>query len=46
MKLIINENINLLEIPETLNYITAISLAFFHIYNLKYCQCEDEKCCV
>ena len=42
--LIINENINILEIPETLNYVTAITLASFHIYNLKYCQC-DEKCC-
>ena len=42
--LIINENLNILEIPETLNYITAITLASFHIYNLKYCQC-DKKCC-
>jgi len=42
--LIINEKIHLLEIPETISYITAITLAFFHIYNLRYCQC-DEKCC-
>lgn len=44
--LIINDNLHLLEIPEIFNYITAISLAFFHIYNLKYCQCEEEKCCL
>lgn len=43
--LIINEKIHLTELPETLNYITAITLAFFHIYNLKYCQCSDDKCC-
>ena len=42
--LIINERIELSRIPETVTYITAITLAFFHIYNLKYCQCE-EKCC-
>ena len=42
--LIINEKIDLLEIPETISYIIAIALAFFHIYNLRYCQC-DEKCC-
>ena len=42
--LIINEKNHLLEIPETISYITAITLAFFHIYNLRYCQC-NEKCC-
>ena len=42
--LIVIQNINLLEVPETINFITAITLAFFHIYNLKYCQCEA-KCC-
>ena len=42
--LIINDKIHLLEIPETISYIIAIALAFFHIYNLRYCQC-DEKCC-
>ena len=42
--LIINEKIDVFSVPETINYITATTLAFFHIYNLKYCQCE-EKCC-
>jgi len=42
--LIVSEKIDVFNVPETVNYITAITLAFFHIYNLKYCQCE-EKCC-
>ena len=27
-------------------YISALSLAGFHIYNLKYCQCKSDDCCV
>tara|TARA_B100000767_G_C19673231_1_gene496179 strand:+ start:738 stop:1145 length:408 start_codon:yes stop_codon:yes gene_type:complete len=26
-------------------YSAALSLATSHIYNLKYCQCESDKCC-
>ena len=29
--------------PEFATYIAASNLAFLHIYNLKYCQCEDES---
>lgn len=27
-------------------YSAALSLAFFHVYNLKYCQCESDNCLV
>ena len=37
---ILNENLNVIKLPKTLTYITAILLSIFHIYNLKYCQCE------
>lgn len=43
--LIINEKMQLFSISETITYIVAISLAGVHIYNLKYCQCENQKCC-
>ena len=43
--LILNEKMAWFAIPEILNYIAALSLASFHIYNLKYCQCDDENCC-
>tara|TARA_B110000971_G_C19853323_1_gene428186 strand:+ start:356 stop:763 length:408 start_codon:yes stop_codon:yes gene_type:complete len=26
-------------------YSAALTLATLHIYNLKYCQCESDKCC-
>ena len=43
--LILNEEFEIMHIPELLTYFAGISLASLHIYNLKYCQCEDENCC-
>ena len=43
--LILNEEFEIMHMPELLTYIAGISLALLHIYNLKYCQCEDENCC-
>lgn len=42
---IVNEEFHFLHVPEVLNYSTAAFLAGLHIYNLKYCQCDDEECC-
>ena len=39
--LILNEKIAWLRISGILNYIAAISLSSFHIYNLRYCQCDN-----
>tara|TARA_B110000014_G_scaffold129077_1_gene88974 strand:- start:5452 stop:5835 length:384 start_codon:yes stop_codon:yes gene_type:complete len=43
---IINEEIGFFHIPEILNYSAAVFLASLHIYNLKYCQCKDDDCCI
>lgn len=43
---IINEKLHWLMLPEFLTYSIGISLALFHLYNLKYCQCTSEDCCV
>ena len=43
--LILNEQFEIMHMPELLTYFAGISLASLHIYNLKYCQCEDENCC-
>lgn len=43
--LIINESLGTLSIPETATYLSASSLICLHIYNLKYCRCDDENCC-
>ena len=44
--LILNESIHIFHLPELATYISAFSLCCVHVYNLKYCQCEDENCCV
>ena len=43
--LILNESFGVFKIAETFTFISAFSLSALHIYNLKYCQCEDEECC-
>lgn len=43
---IINEKLELLHLPEYVTYIAALSLVGLHLYNLKFCQCQDETCCV
>lgn len=42
---ILNEKFELLYLGEFLTYIAAASLIGLHLYNQKYCQCADEKCC-
>ena len=44
--IIINEKIELLPLPKTLIYIPSISLMMLHLYNKKYCNCENDKCCL
>ena len=43
--LIINESLGIISIPETATYLSASSLICLHIYNLRYCRCDDEDCC-
>ena len=43
--LIINESLGILSIPETATYLSASSLICLHIYNLRYCRCDNEECC-
>ena len=45
VSVILNEMIELTRIPELFSYVSAFSLAFVHVYNLKYCQCKDGECC-
>ena len=43
--LIVNESFEVFIINKNLLYFIAITLSSLHIYNLKYCQCDDNKCC-
>ena len=43
--LILNKSIQGIYINPNFTYATGIILAFTHLYNLKYCQCQNEDCC-
>ncbi|MEM6398195.1 MAG: MerC domain-containing protein [Bacteroidota bacterium] len=44
--LVVNEKLAFLPIAETWKYVSAFSLIGLHFYNLKYCKCADDNCCV
>ncbi|WP_010520436.1 MerC domain-containing protein [Aquimarina agarivorans] len=44
--IVLNEKIEVMEIPEAAIYFPSLSLIFFHVYNSKYCKCKDNVCCV
>jgi hypothetical protein len=43
--LVLNEPLGFFRIPEIFTFLSAFSLSALHIYNLKYCKCEDKNCC-
>lgn len=46
LAVIINEKTQWISLPETITYVIAFTLAVLHIYNLNFCQCKTNKCCV
>lgn len=42
---ILNEKFELLHLAESVIYVPSLALIGLHLYNRKYCQCEDENCC-
>ena len=42
---IANHSINIINLPNNFIYIPSIVIVVLHFYNLKYCKCQDEKCC-
>ena len=43
--LIVNESFEVFIINKIFLYFIAITLSSLHIYNLRYCQCDENKCC-
>ena len=43
---IVNERLNLFLAPQILMNCAAITLVVLHLYNLNYCQCQTDKCCL
>lgn len=44
--ILINEQVQLVALSQYAIYVPAFALVALHIYNLKYCQCQDTQCCV
>lgn len=44
--LVLNGKFNFFIISENWKYIMALSLISLHLYNLKFCKCSDDSCCV
>ena len=44
--IIINEKWEIAHIAEVFIYLTTSGIFFLHLYNRRYCQCEDAKCCL
>ena len=43
--ILMNEQIQLLSLPTCAIYLPAFALVSLHIYNLKYCRCQETECC-
>lgn len=44
--LVLNEKVHFLNIAESWKYLMAFGLISLHLYNLKFCTCHEESCCV
>ena len=44
--LIVNESIGIFVLSKNILYFVAVILPSLHIYNLRYCKCNDNKCCI
>ncbi|MCG8574633.1 MAG: MerC domain-containing protein [Flavobacteriales bacterium] len=43
--LILNEKMEWFAVWEEAIYIPSLSLVFLHLYNRRYCQCQEDECC-
>jgi len=44
--LVLNEKMSFLDISESWKYLMAFGLISLHMYNLKFCRCAEDSCCV
>lgn len=43
--IVLNEKLEFIFLAKEIIYIPSILIVSLHMYNLKYCQCQKEKCC-
>ena len=42
---ILNVSYGYWDVSDNIKFIPAFSLIGFHLYNLRYCKCEENQCC-
>lgn len=43
--LVLNEKLAIFNLSAWLKYMAAFALITLHLYNLKFCKCNEESCC-
>jgi uncharacterized BrkB/YihY/UPF0761 family membrane protein len=43
--IIVNQTFGIIYLPSNLIYVPTFSIIGLHLYNLKFCKCQDESCC-
>lgn len=44
--LILDQRVGLIPVPEQGFYVPALLLVGLHVYNVKYCKCTTDDCCI
>ncbi len=44
--LMLNDKMGFINLSEWWKYLAAVAMISLHIYNLKFCQCSEESCCI
>lgn len=44
--IVANEKLEFIFLAKEAIYFPSILIVILHVYNLKYCQCKEDKCCV
>ena len=43
---LLNHTFRIVSVPEYLLYIPASAIIILHFYNVKFCKCSDDSCCI
>lgn len=43
---LLNHTFRIISLPEYLIYIPASAIIILHFYNLKFCKCSEDSCCI
>ena len=43
--ILINEQVHVIHLAEVFSYAAALLLVGLHLYNQKYCKCDNDHCC-